>query len=92
MDTDQTLGAEFVQQFTLTTNASPSAAGSVLGAETYGAGSQLTVRAAPTSPHRVFKEWSGDCQGQGSCLVAIDRDLTGGRGTAKQEWVAVQYC
>ena len=76
METDQTLGAEFVQQFILSTNASPSAAGSVSGAGTYDSGSQVTARAAPASPHWVFVEWSGDCQGQGSCLVTMDRDLT----------------
>jgi len=76
MESDQTLGAEFVQRFILTANASPSAAGNVLGAGTYDAGGQVTVRAASTSPHWIFKEWSGDCQGQGSCLVTLDRDLT----------------
>ncbi|MCH8281940.1 MAG: hypothetical protein IIC96_14810 [Chloroflexi bacterium] len=76
METDQTLGAEFVQQFILSTKASPSAAGSVSGAGTYDSGSQVTARAAPASPHWVFVEWSGDCQGQGSCLVTMDRDLT----------------
>ena len=75
MDGDKTVTANFFSRFSLTTMAEPSSGGTVSpeGATSYDAGSEVTVTATPASGY-TFSGWSGDCSGNGSCVVTMDGD------------------
>jgi uncharacterized repeat protein (TIGR02543 family) len=62
MTSNKTVTAYFVQQFTLTTAASPLAGGSVSGGGTYDSGLIVTVEATPV-PGYAFTGWSGALTG-----------------------------
>jgi hypothetical protein len=76
LDSNKTVAASFSQeQYTLTTQASPSSGGSVAGGGNYAAGTQVTATATPNSGWE-FSSWSGACAGTGSCVVTVDSSKT----------------
>ena len=75
MDGPKSVTANFVQQFSLTTSASPSDGGSVSpsGTTTYNAGTEVTITASLASGY-TFSNWSGACSGSGASLVTMTAD------------------
>jgi uncharacterized repeat protein (TIGR02543 family) len=68
MDDDKTITANFIQQFTLITNAG--SGGSISAGGTYDAGTPVTVTAAAANGYR-FGSWSGDASGSTHPLTLI---------------------
>ena len=77
MTTTRIVLAVFSTTATLTTNASPSAGGTVGGAGTYNVGTRVLVAAYPKAGY-AFERWSGDCTGSGACRVvmSVNRSVT----------------
>ena len=76
--------ANFVQQFVLTVNNSPSGAGTVTGSTlncvtscsaTFDTGTVVTLTATPTSTY-TFSGWTGACTGTGTCTVTLNAATT----------------
>ena len=77
MDADKSVTANFTPVFNLTVAADPTDAGTVLpgGITSYVGGTKITVLTYPAVGYR-FSEWSGECTGDGPCVVTIDGDAT----------------
>lgn len=75
MDSSKTVIANFSQQFTLTTIASPLVGGTLTGAGVYTSGDTVVVTATPNASY-IFNQWFGDCTGTGLCTVIMDTDKT----------------
>lgn len=74
MDNDKTITANFIQQFTLTTNAG--IGGSISAGGIYDAGTQVTVTPSAASGYR-FGTWSGDAAGTNAPLsIVMDGNKT----------------
>ena len=75
MDGAKSVAANFVRLFTLTAQANPPAGGTVSpdSITSHTAGSHVTVIANPTDGYQ-FSDWSGDCTGNGTCVVTMDAD------------------
>ena len=75
MDADQWVTANFAPVFDLTVASDPANGGTVLpgGMTSYVGGTKVTVLAYPAAGYR-FSEWSGDCTGNGPCVVTINGD------------------
>ena len=73
MDGAKSVAANFVRLFTLTAQANPPAGGTVSpdSITSHTAGSHVTVIANPTDGYQ-FSDWSGDCTGNGTCVVTMD--------------------
>jgi len=72
MDAGKIVTATFTQaQYTLTVTPSPSNGGTVAGAGTYAAGTQVTMGATANSGWN-FTGWSGACSGTSACVVTMD--------------------
>ena len=75
MESRKTLIANFSQQITLTTIASPLVGGTLTGAGVYTSGDTAVVTATPNASY-IFNQWFGDCTGTGLCTVIMDTDKT----------------
>lgn len=75
MDSDKTVTANFIAQYTLTTSASPSTGGTITPAGgTYDEGSLVIITANPAVGYR-FDHWSGDAIGTSSTVtLTMDSD------------------
>jgi hypothetical protein len=75
MDSDREITAHFIKTYALTTNVSPSGAGSVSPSSgEYESGSQITLEARPASDY-TFDYWGGDASGHVSTItIELDSD------------------
>jgi uncharacterized repeat protein (TIGR02543 family) len=79
MDSDKDITAHFAKTYALTTNISPSGAGSVSPSSgEYESGTQITLKARPATGY-TFDCWSGDASGHASNITIemdSDKDIT----------------
>ncbi|SKC41012.1 InlB B-repeat-containing protein [Ohtaekwangia koreensis] len=69
IDGNKTVTANFqLIKYTLTTTATPSAGGTVIGAGSYNSGDVVTVKATPAAGY-IFTGWSGDAAGSSPSVV-----------------------
>jgi len=71
MDSEKSITAHFVAQYTLNASVSPSSGGTVSPAGgTYDAGTEVTLNASPASGY-AFDHWSGDATGKSSPVTIV---------------------